>query len=654
MKGISGRMEKTALLNRIYDGIYNKLGHKGIKFLLFLCFFALHTVISAFVYLPSIEPNEFSAAALANMFLGGDWTSVMSRSNYYYGFLQSILYVPIMLVTKDPFIQYRSMVIVNGAVMSLIPVLAYSCSQILGVKKPWQGLSVAICTGGWMSCMIHSKFIWNETAATFLPFLALYLLLKADSSDKKGKKNVFSVILGAVLGLCYCAHQRLFALILAVTITVVLSRLVFKRKSVSLSLFFVSEIIFLSGAVFGNYFVQQELWNISDPTLMRNTAENFFAGLSSALSDGGVGRFFTSLITQIYYYICASWGLGALAFSIFAAVIAKFISSKKAKSRHEKTEKPIFDGGRSVFMLFSVFLTVFMLFISVCYRFGADDFESSQSILLFGRYLDSIIPFTVMPILIYIYTEELELTQIFGGVIGSGAIYLLFFLTGRTTVLNADSAAISPMLCLYPTMFGESSSSLITSTGLLAAVSCSMCLMAIFIVIVSCAKKLKRIVISGAIAILSLYSVLFGVFYYLPMAHSESVYESSEYEELSSHIFNSSEAPPVTAYGCSRDCVMMLQYLNQNITVYTVNSTPDIREDTFIVVPSDLSLSFEGQERVVLVQLSETDGYRVYAYGERAKAYAQAQRGDEQGEDGEAETSSSEAAPVIETTAAEF
>lgn len=654
MKGISGRMEKTALLNRIYDGIYNKLGHKGIKFLLFLCFFALHTVISAFVYLPSIEPNEFSAAALANMFLGGDWTSVMSRSNYYYGFLQSILYVPIMLVTKDPFIQYRSMVIVNGAVMSLIPVLAYSCSQILGVKKPWQGLSVAICTGGWMSCMIHSKFIWNETAATFLPFLALYLLLKADSSDKKGKKNVFSVILGAVLGLCYCAHQRLFALILAVTITVVLSRLVFKRKSVSLSLFFVSEIIFLSGAVFGNYFVQQELWNISDPTLMRNTAENFFAGLSSALSDGGVGRFFTSLITQIYYYICASWGLGALAFSIFAAVIAKFISSKKAKSRHEKTEKPVFDGGRSVLMLFSVFLTVFMLFISVCYRFGADDFESSQSILLFGRYLDSIIPFTVMPILIYIYTEELELTQIFGGVIGSGAIYLLFFLTGRTTVLNADSAAISPMLCLYPTMFGESSSSLITSTGLLAAVSCSMCLMAIFIVIVSCAKKLKRIVISGAIAILSLYSVLFGVFYYLPMAHSESVYKSSEYEELSSHIFNSSEAPPVTAYGCSRDCVMMLQYLNQNITVYTVNSTPDIREDTFIVVPSDLSLSFEGQERVVLVQLSETDGYRIYAYGERAKAYAQAQRGDEQGGDGEAETSSSEAAPVIETTAAEF
>lgn len=645
-------MEKAALLNRMYDWVYNKLGHKGIKFLLFLCFFALHTVISSCAYLPSIEPNEFSAAALANMFLGGDWTSAMSRSNYYYGFLQSILYIPVMLVTKDPFVQYRTMVIVNGAVMSFIPVLAYSCAYMLGVKKPWQGLSVAVCTGGWMSCMIHSKFIWNETAAIFLPFLVLYLLLKADTAEKRGTKNSLSVILGAVLGLCYSAHQRLFALIAAVSVTVLLSRCVFKRRSVSLSLFFASEIIFFAGAVFGNYLVQQELWRISDPSLMRNTAENFFAGLSSMLSDGGVGRFFTSLITQIYYYICASWGLGALAFSIFAVVIARFVSSKRKQKHHEKIDPPIFDGGRSVFMLFCVLLTAFMLFISVCYRFGADNFETSQSILLFGRYLDGVIPFTVMPVLVFIYTEELELTEIFGGVVGSGAIYLLFFLTGRTTVLNASSAAISPMLCLYPAMFGESSSSLITSTGLLAAVSCSMCLMAIFIVIVSCAKKLKRIVISGAIAILSLYSVLFGALYYLPMAHTESVDKNSEYEELSSHIFNSSEAPSVTAYGCSRDCVMMLQYLNQNITVYTVNNTSDIREDTFIIVSSELSLSFEGQERVVLVQLAETDGYRIYAYGERAKAYAQAQSGGDQNNGEETETAEPEPATAPEITIA--
>lgn len=619
-------MEKTLLLNRIY----NKLGHKGIKFLLFLCFFAVHTVISAFAYLPSIEPNEFTAAALANMFLGGDWTAAMSRSNYYYGFLQSLLYVPITLVTKDPFVQYRAMVIANGAVMSLIPVLTYSCAQILGVKKPWQGIFISICTGGWMSCMIHSKFIWNETAAMFLPFLVLFLLLKADSAEKKGRKNSYSVLSGMTAGLSYCAHERLFALILAVIATVLVSRYLFKRRAVNLPLFFVSIGIFLVGAVFGNYLVQQELWNISDPVLLRNTAESFFASLPSMLSNGGVGRFFTSLITQLYYYICASWGLGALAVSILITITARFIASRKKKKSEAASEKnrlrPKSDSG-TVFALFTVLLTVFMLFISVCYRFGADNFETSQSILLFGRYLDGVIPFTVMLILVFVYTEELELTQIFGGVIGSGVVYLLFFLTGRNTVLNAESAAISPMLCLYPAMFGESSSSLVTSTGLMAAVSCSLCLMAVFIVIVSCAKKLKKIVISVAITALSLYSVMFGTLYYLPMTNAESVQKNSEYTELSSYIFNSSEAPSVTAYECSRDCVMTLQYLNQNIKVYTVGDTSEIAEDTFIIVPNGLSLSFEGQERIPLTQLAETEGYRVYAYGERANAYAQAQSG---------------------------
>ncbi len=635
-----GQMEKTAIFNRIND----RLGHKGIKFLLFLVFFALHTVISAFAYLPSIEPNEFTAAALTNMFLGGDWTAAMSRSNYYYGFLQSLLYIPAMLFTKDPFVQYRIMIIINGAVMSLIPVLVYSCSQMLGVRKAREGVFVSVCTGGWMSCMIHSKFIWNETSAVFLPFLVLYLLLKADKAEKKSRKNSLSVILGMVTALTYCAHQRLFALILSVCVTVILAKLVFKRKSVNLGLFFSSLVIFFIGSIFGNYLVQQQLWRINDPALLRNTAEGFFADLPSMLSGQGVQRFFVSLFSQLYYFICSSWGLGALACAIVFIVAARFFRSKKRRKEHEEEIKPIFGGARSVFMAFTVFLTIFMLFIGVCYRFGADNFESSQSTLLFGRYLDGVIPFTVMLVLIFVYTEELQLTEILGGVIGSGAVYLLFFFTGRQTVLNAEYASISPMLCLYPVMFGESSSSLVTSTGLTAAVSCSMCLMAILMVIVSCAKKLKRAVFSSAITVLAIYSVCFGVFYYLPLSRAESAQKNSEYEEISSYIFNSVEAPPVTAYGCGRSCVMSLQFLNQNITVFTADRSSDIREDTFIIVPKDVSLSFEGQERVVFIQLAETEGYRVFAYGERAKAYAQAQSGGS-----EAQTSSPESSAPAES-----
>ncbi|MDE7280397.1 MAG: hypothetical protein K2N36_01480 [Ruminiclostridium sp.] len=638
-------MKKNTLLDRING----KAGHRGIQFFLYLAFFAIHTVISASVYLPSIEPNEFSAAALANMMLGGDWSAAMGKSSYFYGFLQAVLYIPSMAFTKDPFVQYRIMVIINGAVMSLIPVIVYSCSIMLGVKKPWQSVIMSVCAGGWLSCMIHSKFIWNETVAIFIPFLAVYLLLKAETAEKKSTGRLYSALLGMTAGLSYCAHQRLFALILALSAALILSRFVLKRKTAALGCYFFSLIVFFGAAFFGNYYIQQILWGVSDPASLRNTAESFFASLPSALSNGGGKRFFISLLSQIYYYMCASWGLGALAFSILVIIIAQLITAriKRKKNENEKKSeeepKPIFGGVRTVFLFFTALLTVFMLFIGVCYRFGAENFSSSQSAILFGRYLDSVIPLTIMLILTFIYTEELQKTQIYGGVITLGVTYTLFFIIGRGSVLGAESASISPILCIYPVMFGESTSSLVTSTGLIAAVSCSLCIMALLLVIVSCSARRKNAIISSVVLMFTLYSVVFGSLYYLPLSRGESVSKNEEYVQLSSYIFNSSEAPALSAYRCSRSCVMTVQYLNQNVSMYTAETVSELKEDTFVIMPSDAQISFEGvQGRPVFELLGETDNYRIYAYGERAKAYAQAQSGNNEEE--EQEISQSEAA----------
>lgn len=643
-------MEKEGLLNRIYG----RVGHKGIMFLLYLSFFALHTIISASVYLPSIDPNEFSSAALANMFLGGDWTAAMGKSDYFYGFLQSLLYVPAMLVSRDPFVQYHTMVIINGAVMSFIPVITYSCTLMTGVKKPWQSLTAAICTGGWMTLIIHSKFIWNETAAVFLPFLALYILLKTDKAAKKSSKRFLSALLGMVCGISFCAHQRLFAMILAVSVTVILSRVLLKRKSVDMPVFFFSLILFTAGAVLSNYLVQMTLWRVTDPAKLQNTAENFFAGLPSALADGGWKNLFTCLLSQLYYFVCASWGLGALGISILVSYIGYYISSHKRKGVHTQAEPTVSGEVTPILLFYTALLTAFMLFISVCYRFSAENLAESQSALLFGRYIDGVIPFTVMLILIYIYTENLTLPRIFGGVVSSAAVYVCFFLAGRNAVLNAGSATVSPMLGLYPVMFGESTASTITSTGLIAAVSASLCLMAVLIVIVSCSKKFKKAVISGAMIAISCYGALFGLLYYLPLSAEQSMSRNAEYIELSKYIFNSSEAPSVTAYRCGRNCVMMMQYLNQNITVKTADNPQSLTGDTYIILPSDVPLRFEGQQgRVVFSQLGETENYKVYAYGERAKAYAQAQSGNEApaSEPAQSETLSSEisAEETVET-----
>ncbi|MDE6579549.1 MAG: hypothetical protein K2K41_03350, partial [Ruminiclostridium sp.] len=245
-----------------------------------------------------------------------------------------------------------------------------------------------------------------------------------------------------------------------------------------------------------------------------------------------------------------------------------------------------------------------------------------------------------------IYTEELLKTQIYGGVVTLGITYTLFFVIGRNSVLNAESASISPILCIYPVMFGESTSSLVTSTGLIAAVSCSLCIMAVLLVIVSCSARLKNAIISSVILLFTIYSLAFGSLYYLPLSRSESVSKSSEYVQLSAYVFNSGEAPALSAYRCGRSCVMTVQYLNQNVSMYTAESVSELKEDTFVIMPSDAQISFEGQQgRPVFELLGETDNYRIYAYGERAKAYAQAQSGNNEEEEASQSETADSASP---------
>ena len=617
-------MEKAALLGKLHS----RAGQKAVLLLLYLFFFALHLAVAQSAYLPSIEPNEFTAAALANMFTGGDWTAAMSRSDYFYGFLQALLYVPAMLITKDPFVQYSIMVTINALVMSFVPVIAYSCSRMLGLEKIWQSLLAAICCGGWMTYMIHSSPIWNETAAIFMPWLAFWLLLKSDTAEKKVPKAVYSVLLAMATALSYCAHQRLFALILAIALTVVLLRVIFKRKTVNMPVFFVSLAVFFAGSAFANYLVQNALWGVSDPALLQNTAENFFTRLPSLLENAGIGRFFTSLFSQLFYFIAASWGLGAIGLSYFIAAVSGCIS--KVRKKEKLTADP-----RMLLMLFTVLFTLFMLFISVCYRFGAESFDTAQSTVLFGRYLDGVIPFTVLFVLVSLYTEGLTLVKISVGTIAAALAYIGFFFTGRTAVLTADYTTVSPILGLYPVMFGESTEYLVTSTGLTAAISCTMCVMAVLLVIVSCAKRLKNIIIAGTVAAMVLYSFCFGSLYYLPLSYAESVDKNQQYIQAGQLLFNTAGAPSVTVYRGSRGCVMMLQYLNQNITVYTADSPEDIREDTYIIVPADVQPPFDLHGEIPMTPLGSTEAYNVFAYGERAGAYAHSQSGGEEETDPE-------------------
>lgn len=602
---------KDALLKRISG----RAGHKGVMLLLYLVFFAVHIAVSAMTRLPLFSQEEFSCVAVAKLLTGTDWTGAfVGGMSGYSSIISALLYVPAVFVSSQAEIQYGLILGINGALMSFIPVLAYSCCIMLGMEKRWQAAFCSACAGGFTAYMLYSKFSDGESMAMLLPWLALFLLLKADKTENRNKKMLLSFFLALTAAASLCADHRLIALILAVITAVLISRFVFGRKTVHLPIFFISLAGLTAAAVLCNCLVQQEIWGVSDPTLLNNTVERFISQIPLAFSKGA-GAVFACFSSQLYGFVCGSCGVGALGIALTVILAFRYFTSKKE-------ERKRLSSPRSVFLSFTAALSIFMLSVSVLSALEGD--LTAQSGFLSCRFMDGIMPFTLLFVLVFVFKGELALTEISGGIITAAMAYLLFFITGRGAVLDSSAGAAEEMYALIPIMFGEGLTGKITSTGLLSAVSCSLCLMAILLVIVSCAKKLKKPVVAAAVAIFTLYSLGFGIFFCLPQTVLEDVQSYESYERLSDNLFNNKDAPDVTVYRCAEDGVMTLQYLNQNITVSYADDPSRIQENTYIIVTIGTDFGIDPKE---LLLVRQVDNYRIYAYGERAQAYKQAQTG---------------------------
>lgn len=609
-------MEQTLRLLRSF---YGKVGHRGIRLLIYLLFFTTHILMTLWVELPSIDPNEFSVSAIAALFSGSDWSAAMSRNSYYSGYIQGALYTPIMLLTDDPVMQYRLMVGLNGVILSFIPVIIYGVCMKIGAQKPWQSGFCALVCGGYITYFAHSKFIWNETVAAIMPWLLAWLLFKLPGCRTNSRRVFLSALLGFVSAVSFAAHARLAAVILALFAALLFSRFFLKKRWVSFPVLFTSAAVFGFLQQLAGYALQQALWKQSDPSQLINTPEHFFANLGSMGFEEGFVRFVQSLCAQLYYLICSSWGMAALGISLLTVTAAAVISRRRQKLPR------IFSDEFLLYGVFSVCTVGFMLITSVFYKFGSD--FSYQDNLLFGRYLDGVIPFAVLFVMLYVFLYDLKLTHVLGGVIAACATYLAFYLTSYFPLLEAPSARISPILGFYPLLIGKESGSALDYKSLIGALSCGLCIMALLVVIISCARnKAKSVITAFSLFLVTVYSAVFAATVYLPLAADESRQKNAVYAELSSCVYNRSEAPQITVYQTGRNTAQMMQFLNQNTRVTYAAEPSEIPENTFVIVPDNVTLRFPASaKKLVFTEIGRADGYRVYAYGEKALAYVQSQ-----------------------------
>ncbi len=574
--------------------------------------------------LPATDPNELSVIAISDYFIGRSWAGIMVSVDYYYGFLQGLIYVPIMLVVGDPGTQYAAILGLNSVMISFVPVIAYYLSYRMRTGKIWKCIITSFVSGGFCCYFAHTKFAWSETISILLPWILIWLVFR--TGDCKGKVSRFfmSLLVGAVCGLSFAAHTRLIAVVLALTVALILEKLFFSKKLVNLPGYFSSLAVVTALVVILSFRLQRELWCSEDPALLKNTLAEFFAALPEKLADNGWEHIAETLSAQMFYFVTTTWGLGAVAICLFAAVLSACVKHKAKK------EPQTYEPELSVYSFFSILTVVFTVIFSTLYRFGSTGFYVYQDTMMFGRFIDGVVPLALVFVLIMLFTHSISINKILGAIAILLLVYVVFSLAAIPTILSCQATRISPVLGLYPLRVGAASKVLLNFDSLLLTMSMTFCVMGILIVIISCTKKYRSIIISTIMMTITVYSLVFISAVYLPICRTESVEKNESVSKLSESVFDQPGAPAITAFNISRHDALMLQFLNRNVTVKVTYDIESVPENSFLVVKNTEDVSALENSRTPFLLIAESSTLKLFAYGERATAYMVSQNIDEE------------------------
>ncbi len=607
--------------------IYEKYGVKSVYPVIYVMFFLTNFLSSLGMTYPATDPNELCVIAVSQFFTGKNWAGVMCSVDYFYGFLQGIIYTPVMLIFRNPELQYTAIGVVNALIISFVPVLSFSIARRLGIEKLWKLLTVAFVTGGYCCYFAHSKFAWTETVTIILPWLILRLMLIMGELKNKAKTHALSVALGLLCALCLAAHVRLISVILTVVAVIVAERVFYNKKTVYLGTFIPAFLTGTVGVLAVTHILITQLWRCSDPSQLNNTLSNLFSVLGGEIENSSA-RFIQTIFGQLYYFITSTWGFGAVAFCLFGAMLSHLIKRKR------ENENQTYSHSICTIGFFSFFSAIFTVVASTLYRFGTDGFYTYQDNVIFGRFLDSIIPFAFLFVLAVLFTTSVKINKIVGAAAITATIFLVFFTITVPVILGCNATRIAPILSLYPLRVGADTELLDLNT-LLLTVSMVFCVLSVFIVVISCTKKYRSAIISVILCVLTIYSLIFISGTYLPMCRQESVIKNQAVADISDSVYNQNGAPPLTLYNLNRHDALMLQFLNTNVNVRITYDIESIPENCFVAVKVDEDVSALLGGRMPFLLIDENESLRLYAYGDRAVAYMRSQNVDESEQEAE-------------------
>ncbi|MCL2019343.1 MAG: hypothetical protein FWG70_06225 [Oscillospiraceae bacterium] len=594
------------------DDLYRSVGERGLLFVLFSAALFLHIVFALRMNMPSLERGEFIAAEWSAYISGFGYTGHIDEAAQSIGgvpWLNGILYTPFYYLVNNPVARYRCMLVFNGLIASLLPLLTYRISAMLGLQKAWQRVLCAIVAGGGTAAFAYTKFIWTDTFLVFFPFLLFFLIAVCAATGSKVLRFLLSTFTAFILALAPAANPRLWALVMAIILATVYSRFVLRLKTVSYTGFLPAFAIFTSLSVYFGERLSMVRADASFSQLLPNT-ENI--GLSTA--DAFVfSDYMRSFFTRFFYFTVSTWGIGIIGICLCVFVLYKSIR-KRPRTLPEKT--------LNLFAFFVLFYNFLILFIPADSGRFTDIDSASPLVLLFALY--------------YIFLNGLNLKEL---LYSSFSLFIVFglFIAFCMPHLTASAEgkglaiAVHSSQGISPLRLGFAIDAPVTNENLFFMISAVFCLISLLFVLVCCAERYRSHMVTFCFFLTVIYSGVHAAVAYLPYEAERADRESAAARTISEYVYNSSDAPPTYVFTDTDPAFAALaptlRFMNRYASIGIAASWESLPEDCFIIThPERISerSSSDDSDNTAIIH-GQTDELVFAAIGEKAEAYALSQ-----------------------------
>lgn len=531
----------------------------------------IHILILQCATLFNLTPDEYSVTAAAALANGYDWSSTVSTGGYY-GYFQSLFYIPAFWLTDDPYVRYKIMLTINGALISFVPLIAYLLlRRKFGVKMAASVLFSAIC-GFYPCCVLLTKYTWNETMCCLIPWVFMLLMFWAADCRGAVKKQILSALGGLTLAAGYASHGRMLALVAAGAVLVPIVYFTMRKKRVFCFAGFYSVLVAgLACDGFIKAFLQEKLWLVSTQGAPNNTIERMLSGIfstGSGASAGGIslGKLFSTLVGHLFYFLTSTWGFGAIC---IVAVIAYLISHfrRTGSARYA-------DGAADsmTVLCWYVLLAMGAIFaVSVVFKSTSSLLGQRMDTIMYGRYTEAFYPLALFVGLVLIYKGRFSVMQCFSALLTGAGINLLTQLVVVPVVLGGERFVSAMVLGLAPLRYNEGIKSLFTQQSFLKFYITTIAILLIWLVIMLLCGAEKRVYPFFAIplAALLMYSDIYGyVCYTVPQSKNAAASGRNIKQALD---LLDGEYSSVAAVNLTRECYTKLQFIYPALDVRLIS-----------------------------------------------------------------------------------